>query len=71
MQEYQNMMQVLKNDFTLLLESKYNEGQLLSAHKNGLWSLVSEARRLSKMPQVAENEGEILRIFEEEWHKVR
>jgi len=51
--EYRTKMQVLKNDFELLLESKYNEGMLLHAHKHGLRSLVNEARRISQIPELA------------------
>ena len=47
MREYQTRMKALKKDFELMLESKYNEGVLLIAHKHGLWSLIAEARRIS------------------------
>lgn len=52
-------MHVLKNDFVLLLESNYKEGILLHAHKNGLWSIVSEARRLSAAKDLKENPEKI------------
>ena len=71
MQEYREKMKVLTNDFELLLQSKFTEGQLLSAHKNGLWSLNNEARRISKIEGMKENDAEINRRFEEEWEKVR
>ena len=71
MQEYREKMKVLTNDFELLLQSKFTEGKLLSAHKNGLWSLNNEARRISKIEGMKENDAEINRRFEEEWEKVR
>ena len=43
----------------------------MSAHKNGLWSLNNEARRISKIEGMKENDAEINRRFEEEWEKVR
>ena len=48
-------MQVLKNDFGLFLESKYNEGQLILAHKHGLSVLIEEAKVLSRAEEVKQD----------------
>jgi hypothetical protein len=39
-------MNIIKNDFVLLLENKFKEGQMLHAHKNGLWSIISKGREV-------------------------
>ena len=38
---------------------------MLDAHKNGLWSLVLEARRLSIIPEVRNNEQAIDKAFDD------
>ena len=70
MNEYRNKMQVLKNDFALLLEDRFNEGIVLHAHRHGLWSLIAEARRISQIPEIKENKAKTEAIFEDEWNKV-
>ena len=71
MQEYREKMKVLTNDFELLLQSKFTEGKLLSVHKNGLWKLNHEARKISKDKKMQENEAMINDKFEKMWNKVR
>ena len=71
MQEYREKMKVLTNDFELLLQSKFTEGKLLSVHKNGLWKLNHEARKISKDKKIQENEAMINDKFEKMWNKVR
>ena len=67
MDNYKNRMQVLKNDFALILESRFKEEMLQHAHKHGLWSLVSEARRLSALRDINDDATRIEEIFEENW----
>jgi hypothetical protein len=45
-------MNVVKNDFKVMLESKFTEGILMHTHKHGLWSIIQDARRLSQDPDV-------------------
>ena len=72
MRDYRTKMQVFKNDFALQLQNTFSEGQLLHAHKNGLWSLTTEARRISTDPNLNKEEDtpKVEQIFEELWAKV-
>ena len=70
MSEFITKMQVLKDDYALMLDSKYKEGMVLHVHRNGLWSIVTEARRVSQIPGIKEKPKEVKDAFEAEWKKV-
>ena len=70
MKFYRSKLQQLKQNYAVLLESKYTEGQLLHAHKHGLWQLVAEARRISQLPEYKDDLPKQEAKFEEEWVQV-
>lgn len=65
----ESKMRVLKNDYKVFLESKYKEGVLSQAHKNGLWTIVERARKISKDPIISSDEAKIRAAFDDEWEK--
>ena len=70
MVDFRTKLQVLKNDFALVLESRYKEGIMLQAHRKGLWSIVSTAHRLRAQKDITESPASAEDVFDTCWNEV-